>query len=481
MVTSESENSTQGWDSAKSTHMTLHRSDNPEKSASQKLTSYLRKWLHGDELEAVLLRGAGGTFIVKVAGAGLAFAVHVLLARLMEVTQYGIYVYAWSWITLLAVFGKLGMENGFIRFLPEYMAKGQWERFRGLISFGGIGVFLVCSIVAIIAAVVVWVFRSNMAAGQPETIWIALVALPLFGLSNLIRGGLQALKRAARSIIPNSIVRHVLVALGAIGVYLSVDGAPSAESVMGITLVAVLGVVLTGGFFLYRCMPEEAFGLSIQKRHRHWLRVTLPLLFISGMGLLLRRTDILMLGALKGPDAAGIYNAATRISDLAAFGLAAINTIVAPLISELYHSRKREELQHMVKMAAYGSLLIYTLLATPIALLGPYMLNLFGNSFSAGYVPLLILIAGQLVNALSGSVGFVMTMTGHQNQAAVIFALSAIVNILLNIMLIPGYGLIGGAVATATTTIIWNVYMVVLVYKKININTTLFKLRKASL
>jgi O-antigen/teichoic acid export membrane protein len=103
---------------------------------------------------------------------------------------------------------------------------------------------------------------------------------------------------------------------------------------------------------------------------------------------------------------------------------------------------------------------------------GKVLLGISGQQYIAGYTPLLILLAGQVVNALSGSVGFIMTMTGYQNQAARIFALGAVVNTLLNILLTPHLGMNGSAIATAITTVLWNVIMLIFVMRKLKINPT---------
>ena len=92
-------------------------------------------------------------------------------------------------------------------------------------------------------------------------------------------------------------------------------------------------------------------------------------------------------------------------------------------------------------------------------LFGYVVLGIFVSDFTAGYVALLVLLAGQLINAVSGPVGYVMTMTGHQHRAARIIGVCAFVNIVLNAMLIPLFGMSGAASATAITTAMWNLMM----------------------
>jgi O-antigen/teichoic acid export membrane protein len=193
------------------------------------------------------------------------------------------------------------------------------------------------------------------------------------------------------------------------------------------------------------------------------------------MHLILKHTDIIMLGAIRGPDEAGIYSAASRISDLVVFALMAINTILAPMISELYSTGKNKELQRIVTLAAWAIFAFTLMFSIILVVFGKFALSLFGAEFVVTYVPLLILLCGQIVNALAGSVGLIMTMTGHQNQAGAIVAVSAVINIILNALLIPLMGLAGAAISTAFTMVLWNLTMLVYVLRKLGINPTIIR------
>jgi O-antigen/teichoic acid export membrane protein len=124
---------------------------------------------------------------------------------------------------------------------------------------------------------------------------------------------------------------------------------------------------------------------------------------------------------------------------------------------------------------ASRAIFVFTLVVSIIlAVCGKLMLSLFGLDFTIAFVPLLILLAGQVVNALAGSVGLIMTMTGHQNQAGAIIAASVTANITLNALLIPLLGLAGAAISTAFTMATWNIAMFTFVKRRIGINSTIF-------
>ena len=85
-----------------------------------------------------------------------------------------------------------------------------------------------------------------------------------------------------------------------------------------------------------------------------------------------------------------------------------------------------------------------------------------------------ILVIGQLVSALCGSVGNLITMTGHQNQALKVSISCAIINLCLNFITIHYFGTFGAAMSTAFTVIVRNVWLSILVFKLLEINPVIF-------
>jgi O-antigen/teichoic acid export membrane protein len=237
---------------------------------------------------------------------------------------------------------------------------------------------------------------------------------------------------------------------------------------------AVVGVLFIGIVLLRKALPKSASEAKPAYAQRQWLKVSLPLLLIDGMQILLKRTDIIMIGAILGSNDAGIYSAASQISNFVVFALLAINATLAPMISELYHTGRGRELQRIIMLAS-RVIFVFTLVVSIIlAVSGEFMLSLFGQDFTIAFVPLLILLTGQVVNSLAGSVGLIMTMTSHQNPAGAIIVVSTAANITLNALLIPLFGLAGAAISTAFTMALWNIAMLTFVRRKIGINSTIF-------
>ena len=184
--------------------------------------------------------------------------------------------------------------------------------------------------------------------------------------------------------------------------------------------------------------------------------------------------DILLIKTFAGSEEIALYNTAFKLASLVSLVLIATNSVSAPLFSSLYVQRKKDELQSLVfketKMIFLSALVVSSLLA----IFSDSLLSFFGSEFSAAKTQVFILIVGQIINAGTGSVGYLLNMTGHQNDTARVLGVSAIFNLVISLFLIPSFGGTGAAIGTSLTMILWNVWMAFIVFRKLDIYPTIF-------
>ena len=108
-----------------------------------------------------------------------------------------------------------------------------------------------------------------------------------------------------------------------------------------------------------------------------------------------------------------------------------------------------------------------------------FFLGLFGKDFATAGLPLRILLSGQFFNTLSGPVLAVLSMSGKEKSVQYILLSALIFNVVLNCLLIPGFGIAGAAMATATVTAAWSLVSVFAVYKNFGFTTFPVGWRKA--
>ncbi|HDN26563.1 MAG TPA: flippase [Thioploca sp.] len=436
--------------------------------------SHLWQRLQGEGIGAVLVRGASGSFVVQVLAVSIGFGTQVLLARLLGVTQYGLFRYVLAWLGLLGLLSILGMDTSLVRFASAYKAQEKWGLLRGLLRRSMQYVVLASLFTGGITAIVIWGLYDRLGWETAATFWVALPLLPVLALTALRQATLRAFRRVVLAILPEQVILPLLM-LAMVGAFYIYAVQPLlAYQVMIFNLLGALAAFGIGTVWLLKAMPKQVRQVSPAYADAEWLRVSLPLLFMSGMSIVANQTDIIMIGAFLSTDQVGIYAVASRIASLQVFGLIAANAIVAPMVSELYHTGKHRQLQRMITLAAYGVSIVTIFISVFLVMLGKQVLGVFGAEFVVGYGPLLILMSGQIVNALAGPVGLLMIMTGHQNKIAWIVGIGALMNIILNGMLIPAFGIMGAGIATAITIISQNLIMWFYVQRYLGINPTIF-------
>ena len=155
---------------------------------------------------------------------------------------------------------------------------------------------------------------------------------------------------------------------------------------------------------------------------------------------------------------------------LVSFNLDAINSILAPKISEFFHRNKKDDLIKTVNFTVAVSSTISIVTFLFLITFSNFFLGIFGDEFEAGKWVLIILAFGQLLNCLSGSVGLLLQMTGHQKVYRTIMIYGLFLNIFLNLILIKPFGIEGVAIATMSSFVLWNLLGVYYVKKHLGIS-----------
>jgi O-antigen/teichoic acid export membrane protein len=207
------------------------------------------------------------------------------------------------------------------------------------------------------------------------------------------------------------------------------------SSIVILICAFVLVVVLMGQlWFLAQELPSEASQVAPAYRPRQWLLVALPILFIDSSFIVLNQTDTLMIAAFLGTTEVGIYGAAFKTAGWVSFILVSVNAIAAPLFGALYAQGDRQALQQLVSTIAHWMFYPALGIAIGLFIFSEPILHWFGPEFGVAKWSLTILALGQLVNVGTGSVGYLLMMTGHHNPCAAVFGCSALVNIGLNLV-----------------------------------------------
>lgn len=427
------------------------------------------------ELVRHLAKGAAGTFSLKTLGLVFSFVTAVVLARLLNATGYGVYAYAVSWATLLYVPGMLGLDILLVRNVASFEATADFARLRGLLAGAYIAVGVASVVIAFSAGLALaWI---GVTPDVLPAVLLAMLLVPLMSITRISAAGLRGLHRVVLGQLPEFGLRPPLL-LGLLGVFAILLG-PSfgpVAAVAAFVLAAAVGAAV-GVWQLWSHAWPLISGVSARYEFRRWAVSALPLLLIGGLGVVNTQTDIVLLGTLRGPADAGIYRVASRGAEFIEFVLLAVNAPLAPMIARVYVQGESARLQRLITSSARVITLLSAPLAASLIVFGNVYLGLFGSEFTDGRAALSILALAQMVNAFFGSVGIALTMTGHERDSLRGLLVAAVVNVGLNVLLIPALGTVGAALATGSSIVVWNVLLGVLVVRRLGLTPTAFGLR----
>ena len=186
---------------------------------------------------------------------------------------------------------------------------------------------------------------------------------------------------------------------------------------------------------------------------RDWLTTSAPISLVEGFYVLLTYSDVIILAQFRPPQEVAVYYAAAKIMALVAFIYFAVAQTVAHKFSE-YHvtgNRKRlaDFLAQTIRMTFWPSLALIAVLL----LLGDLLLRMFGKDFVAGYPLMFVIAVGLLARAAVGPAERLLNMLGERRSCAHAYAGAFLLNVALCFVLIPHFGGIGAAIASATALV----------------------------
>lgn len=404
-----------------------------------------------------IAKGAMINFSGAVVRITISYAYTLMLARLMDVDDLGIFYLMFTVITILGTASTAGLEFGVVRYVSLYSGEGRIGMARRSLRFG---LLLGASVAVVVAAILVLLAPKVADAfiGGAETavtgLRIFALVIPFMVVALLFNAATQGMHKMQYQVYSRDFGElSTRMALSAI--ILMVGG-----GLIGVVWANVASVViaatLSGTFALIL--------LSAGKRTdepgspaREIFRYSLPLSVSNVFRIMLQWIDLLLLGYLATTADVGYYSAALRVGAASLAVLMAFNTVFTPVISDLYNRGRVGELQKLLQAVTrwvfiftYPIFLILLLFAVPV-------MRLYGPDFTVASTALILLALGQLVSAGTGPVGQIVLMSGHSCVALINTSIALAISVSLCFIMIPRYGIVGAALAQLASLSITNV------------------------
>ena len=421
-------------------------------------------------LAASLYRGSAVYLAIYVVGSGISFGVHLFIARVLGATSYGYYVYATSWMAILLLGCNIGLKPTTVRFVAAYNARGEWGLLQGFLRSSTRWTTGASAVVVTLSAIALWFLRPRLDALGATLLLIAM-AMPFMALSDVWSSAVRGLGAVTRSQIPASIVQHALVGITLV-VIVAVSGTEGgAASAAAAFLTATIGTLGVAGLLLWRELPRQVRASSPRFLRQEWARVAGSNMLISLFQAVRAPLIVVIAGAYVDSRQIAYYGAAQRLANVMSLGLLGISGFASPLISQYFALSDFASLQRLAHLAARGTLGAASVTALLMIAFGNELLRLFGNGFDSAYLPLLVLLLGEIAAGAAGPVGYFLTMTGRQTTATWIEAVTCAIAVALAPVLVPRYGILGASIVVALGSSLRNAAMFVVVRRQIGLRS----------
>jgi O-antigen/teichoic acid export membrane protein len=414
-----------------------------------------------------IIRGSSEAFILRIASAAVGFLFHLFIARYLGAEQAGAFFLAITVSTLLSTVGRLGMNNSLVRFVAANRQQDNWNAINGVyrkaISWSLIATILLTFSLVWLSDLLANNFFSKPELSKPLLI-ISFAIIPL-ALTFLNSSVFQGLKQISKSIllmgpIINATALIVIIVLGQ-----SITLEQASIAYVSATIISLFSGVIWWIHTPGTSLNHGNFDSS------ELIKSCLPLFWFSTLFVFNKWVAQIMLAYWCTAKEVAIFSVAQRTAMLTAFILMAVNSIAAPKFSEFFVKNDWEKMRQTAKRTT----LLMVLLASPILLvmlIAPsFIMGLFGKDFQTGKMVLIILALGQFFNVATGSVAYLLMMTGNEKIVQFNAIIATFVILTGGWILIPKFGALGGALSTTFSVCAQNILNWHHVKKHLAINT----------
>ena len=430
---------------------------------------------------AEILKGSVISFSLRFGGLAAGYLLTLVIANLFGAKGLGDYVLEIKVLRLFTLLAKLGLDTTSIRFIASFASQDKWTsifKFRKQV----ISILSISSVAASLVMYFLAIPISDLINAKYEYIQLnAFFVLPMTFFM-LHYQSLRGLKRIAEFSFFYRMAQALFSVISIIILYqfFTTSDVPVYAYLISVLIVSLLSFISFRYWLNKRSKGKESAEQEIMS-YSTLLKISIPLMFAQSVQFIMAWTDKLMLGAIDTPNVengittnieeVGVYYTAFKLSMFAAVALMAINSIASPKFAEMFAKNDMEGLKKVIHQSTKMIFWSSAPLVIIFFIFPEFFLGLFGEEFKIGVTAFIFLSCGRLISSFSGSVGNILQMTGNQNIYARILLFGAILNVLLNLILIPRYGINGAAIASMCSLTVWNLSMVLVVKKKFGFYT----------
>jgi O-antigen/teichoic acid export membrane protein len=434
------------------------------------LLERLKEFLQHDL--ASLLAGSAWIYALRVAGAALTFITHYILAHTIGPDELGQYVLAFSTAMMVGFGCTLALPATAMRFLPVDIESGRTGHARGFLALSQRMVAAASGVVWLIFTIVAIVLYHDAPASVLWTQLIGAAMIPVCAALISLTDIGRALSLMTSTFAPSFIVRQAGLFI-CVSILLLLGVTLNSAWVTGITLLS-MGPLVFWQYRMTRRHAEATLGLGPKDVEAgHWIISALPLVFVFGFTGFFLELNVTLAGQVLPSGDLAAFNLAFQLVNLAGFALTAIDYKVSPELAAHLGAGRMEAFNRLLRRATTLRTVAGLSIVLGLAVVGPYILALFGPKFEPALPALLILGMTQVMSGLIGPVGTLQMFLGLERQGLVISIISVVAAVTLTPLLVITWGLEGAALAALLSIGFWEIGLFSVIWYKSGIQPSI--------
>jgi O-antigen/teichoic acid export membrane protein len=415
-----------------------------------------------------ITQGAAIVLVGNLFGMALSFVTRVVPARMLAPAEYGLLALAVTIVLVVGLVGNLGLPAGITRELPRVDAPGETFATGFLLVLGfstGLGVAI-----ALLAAPLARLFAGPAFV---EYLLLCSVAIPGLAVTKTVVGGFRGLEDMVGRVLVDNVMLRASIFLALLAALLGGFGGLGAMAgwAIGLVLTAVGGLALLAARtdVSYRDLYRAVSG----RRARELLVFSVPLVGANVAWFLIRHLDNLFIGVYLESAALGVYDAAFTLTQVVLVFFWPIRVLMLPVVSGLESEGDIEEIRSVYELTTkWAVLLMLPLILVMVSFSRTVLTLVFGTSYTGGRLALVVLAVAFFTHAMAGTNRETLIALGHPEYVFRATAAAFVGNVVLNALLIPVYGIVGAAVASAASYVSMNVLLNWPLYSRYGIGPT---------
>ena len=400
-----------------------------------------------------LASGAMINFSGTIARTVCVYLFTFLLARMLTTGELGEYFLVTTVVNYLALVATVGLGTGVVRYVALYAGEKKLDMARNTVWLGliiGLPISLIVMIGLILFAPVLVGPLFNDSPTAANGIRVFAIAIPFLVATQIFISATQGMHRMQYQVYSRDIGEQISK-LGLSGAVLAMGA--GLIGVIGATLLSVIIAFLMALIFALSVIPkrQESSESSITKHGRNLVIYSMPIAVASVFVAIDLRADILLLGLLGTSADVGLYGIAMKVAIFGGKINLAFAPVFAPVISDLWNQKKDLDLKKLFKTVSRWIFMLSFPVFLILLLFNVQIMDLFGSEYIVASNVLVVLVLCKIFSHSTGPTGLMILMSGRSKLDMLNVGLSLITDVVLCILLIPQFGIMGAAIAKATS------------------------------